>query len=297
MDELNRSILIVDDQDYSIQIILGFLKNSNYTLHTARDGEEAWKLLSESPVTYSAVLLDRLMPRLDGIGLLKSHPDLNQIPVIFQTSLTKEDEIIEGIEAGAYYYLNKPLKKNILKTIVKAAVSDYELHRSLAKQALEMTDVLRFLKNGEFEFRTLEEGNQLAMQLAGYCNESETVVVGLWELIVNAIEHGNLGISYEEKSRLNENEQLETEINRLLDLPENMSKRVTIKVEKTVDEIHFTIQDQGEGFDWESYMNFSPKRVFDSHGRGIAMANNFYFDHIEYQGSGNRVLAVVKCPS
>lgn len=300
MDKLQSTILVVDDQEYSIKVILGFLKNSNYTLHIAHDGEEARKILLESPVTYSAVLLDRLMPRLDGLSLLKqmkSHPDLNHIPVIFQTSLTEENEIIEGIEAGAYYYLEKPLKKKILKAIVKAAVSDYEQYRYLCKQAFEMTDALRFLKTGEFEFRTLEEGSKLATLLAGYCRESETVVVGLWELIVNAIEHGNLGISYEEKSRLNENEEFETEIRRLQDLPENISKKVTIKVEKTGNEIHFTIQDQGEGFDWEAYMDFSPERAFDNHGRGIAMANKFYFDRIEYQGCGNQVVAVVKSPS
>lgn len=300
MDKLSTTLLVVDDQDYSIKIILGFLKDSNYTIHTAHDGEEAWKLLSESPDTYTAVLLDRLMPRLDGLSVLKkmkSHQDLKQIPVIFQTSLTKEDEIIEGIEAGAYYYLKKPLKKKILKAIVKAAVSEFQQYKSLFKQALEMVDAVRFLKTGEFEFRTLEDGNKLATLAASYCPESEMVVVGLWELIVNAVEHGNLGISYEEKSRLNENDQLEAEISRLLELPENASKTVTLKVEKTVDEIHFTIQDQGEGFDWETYMDFSPERVFDSHGRGIAMANNFSFDRIEYQGCGNRVVAVVKCPS
>lgn len=67
MDELKNTILVVDDQDYSIKIILGFLKDSNYTLHTARDGEDAWKRLVESPTIYSAVLLDILMPRLSVI--------------------------------------------------------------------------------------------------------------------------------------------------------------------------------------------------------------------------------------
>ena len=159
-----------------------------------------------------------------------------------------------------------------------------------------MADAVRFLKTGEFEFRTLEEGNKLATLAANLCPESKMVVVGLWELLENAVEHGNLGISYDEKSRLNENGQLEAEIRRLLLLPEHAAKIVTLVVEKTGDEIHFTIQDQGEGFDWESYMKFSPERVFDSHGRGIAVANNLSFDRIEYQGCGNRVVAIVKSP-
>ncbi|MCP4219209.1 MAG: ATP-binding protein, partial [bacterium] len=69
------------------------------------------------------------------------------------------------------------------------------------------------------------------------------------------------------------------------------------EIEQTGDEIRFTIKDQGKGFDLESYMDFSPDRVFDNHGRGIAMANKFSFDRLEYEGCGNRVMAVVKCPS
>ena len=299
MDKPKATLLVVDDQDISIEIILGCLKNSNYSIHTARDGEEAWQLLSESPGIYSAVLLDRIMPRLDGLSVLKkmkAHPDLKQIPVIFQTSLTNEDQIIEGIEAGAYYYLKKPVEKKILKAIVKAAVSEYEQYTFLFKRALEIVDAVHFLKTGEFEFRTLAEGYKLAVLGATLCPGSKMVVVGLWELIANAVEHGNLGISYEQKSRLNEHDRFEEEVSRLLTLPENTSKVVTFNVEKTGDEIRFTIQDQGEGFDWESYLDFSPERVFDNHGRGIATANNFCFDRLEFQGCGNRVHAVAKCP-
>ncbi|MCP4217586.1 MAG: response regulator [bacterium] len=296
----NITILIVDDMELNLQLILDYLHDTPYTFHTARDGVEAWQLLIRNHNTYSAVLLDRVMPKLDGMAVLKmmkSHEDLKQIPVIFQTSMTKEKNIIEGIQAGAYHYLAKPFKKKILKAILKSAISEYTQHITLNKQAAEITNAVTFLKSGSFQFRTLEEGRKVSTLMSNIGPGLDSAVVGIWELIANAVEHGNLGIKYEEKSVLNENDQWENEVRRRLMLPENADKKVTLEVKRNVRAVQFTIQDQGSGFDWESYMDFCPDRVFDNHGRGIAMANNFSFDSLTYKGNGNRVVATVKCPA
>ena len=74
--------------------------------------------------------------------------------------MKQEEEIAEGINAGAYYYLAKPLEKKILVAIVTAAVYEFKQYRSLTKRSIEITDAVRYLKNGCFEFRTLEEGSR-----------------------------------------------------------------------------------------------------------------------------------------
>ena len=58
-----------------------------------------------------------------------------------------------------------------------------------------------------------------------------------------------------------------------------------------------TITDQGNGFDWQTYMEFNPERVFDLHGRGIAMSKAISFDSLEYLGKGNCVVTTVVWPS
>ena len=181
--------------------------------------------------------------------------------------------------------------------IVNAAVYEFKQYKALTKRSVEITDAVGYLNNACFEFRTLEEGSKLSTLLGRICPDREEIIVGLWELIVNAVEHGNLGIKYEEKSILNELDQWETEVKRRLSLPEHVSKTVSLQVERKKDEVHFIIQDQGQGFDWKKYMTLSTDRAFDNHGRGIAIANTISFDRIEYKGSGNRVLAVVKCPA
>lgn len=58
--------------------------------------------------------------------------------------------------------------------------------------------------------------------------------------------------------------------------------------------IDFTIEDEGNGFDWEKYLALDPDRMFDPHGRGIAFANMQNFSEIQYQGKGNIVTYSVK---
>ncbi len=71
------------------------------------------------------------------------------------------------------------------------------------------------------------------------------------------------------------------------------SRVVTAHFARHSDRLTLHIADQGNGFEWRKYLDFDPERAFDTHGRGIAMANKVSFDQIEYCGNGNRVLAVL----
>lgn len=125
------------------------------------------------------------------------------------------------------------------------------------------------------------------------CPDPDDVSTGLYELIVNAVEHGNLGIGYEEKSRLLDYNQWEQEVRDRLALDIYADRYVTIKVQSPSDEINFVIKDQGDGFECEEYLDFSTERATDCHGRGIAVANMVCFDHLQYQGNGNEVIATI----
>ena len=118
---------------------------------------------------------------------------------------------------------------------------------------------------------------------------------GLVDLMVNAVEHGNLGVTYHEKAQLKLDGTWEDEIQRRLALPEYASRCAAVKAEFSSDltELYFTISDQGEGFDWHKYLEFDPERAFDPNGRGIAMARLMSFKTMEYVGKGNVVKVTV----
>ena len=131
------------------------------------------------------------------------------------------------------------------------------------------------------------------MLLASTCPDPGNRALGLKELFFNAIEHGNLGITYDEKTRLEKEDSWKEELQRRLNLPENQDKYVVVHLERHAHEIVFIITDQGAGFDWRPYETMDPQRMFDSHGRGIAMARSLCFDELRYRGRGNEVMAII----
>src|SRR5205823_7816260 len=131
---------------------------------------------------------------------------------------------------------------------------------------------LRLLEKATFTFQTVDQARDLGALLANTCPDPTGTVIGLTELLVNAVEHGNLGITYEDKSKLFATGGWNDEVRRRLALPENASKHAEVSFERGDGHLQFTIRDQGCGFDWHSYLQIDPQRAFDTHGRGIAMA-------------------------
>src|SRR5438477_4285985 len=199
------SVLVVDDHALDRKLLTAYLTPEGYDVDTASDGVEAWGKLNAEPERYDVVLLDRTMPRMDGMQLLtrmKEQEQLRMLPVIMQTALARRDHILEGIRAGAYYYLTKPYDVDMLKSVVKTAVSDHQAYREMQALVKQGLSSLRLLDRATFTFQTVDQARDLGALLANTCPDPTATVIGLTELLVNAVEHGNLGITYEDKSKL-----------------------------------------------------------------------------------------------
>lgn len=294
-------ILVVDDEPLNLDIIEEFLtgKGEAYIVETASDGVEAMEKLEAAPNKYDVVLLDRMMPRMSGMEVLakmSEHPELKYIPVILQTAKVSKEDILEGLKAGAYYYLTKPFTSDILHSVVKTAVKDRGFNKALLASLNVTKSSIKLLKNASFEFRSLNDVSAVSSLVACACDEPEKIAMGLSELMINAIEHGNLHIGYEEKSALRKKGEWESEIANRLEMPEHKDKFASIDVVNDSNGVTFTITDQGHGFEWDGFMDFDTSRVMDNHGRGIAMANKLYFSKLKYEGNGNKVTVMVEKP-
>jgi DNA-binding response OmpR family regulator len=259
----------------------------------AEDGRAAWDIINGGEAAFEVIVLDREMPRMNGIELLrriKAAPQFSQLPVVMATGVSDEASVLEGLAAGAYYYLTKPFVPEVLVSVVEAALGQYREYRKLRDSVRQAERPFAFLESGTFRFRTLDDGRLLANSLARACPDPEKAVLGLQEIIVNAVEHGNLAIGYEEKSALLMSGQWLDEVSRRLDSPAHRNKHVTVRFERKAEAITISVIDEGNGFDWRKYVDFSAECAFDNHGRGIAMARTFSFDAIEYLGNGNTVV-------
>ncbi|WP_417671642.1 ATP-binding SpoIIE family protein phosphatase [Roseibium sp.] len=143
-----------------------------------------------------------------------------------------------------------------------------------------------------FEIRTMAEASELAETLAEFYPEPETVATGLWELLANAIEHGNLGISHSEKTSLLLANDLDQEIERRLASPQLGRRKVQVGLVRSPSAISLTIRDEGEGFDYQKYLD-GEARLDAPNGRGIAIAQKLSFDKLTYHGRGNMVEALL----
>ena len=293
-------ILIVDDDRMNRTLLHDVLTRDGYAATLAVDGQEAWDILDTDPGGFEAVLLDRRMPRMNGMELLtriRADERLEDLPVIMQTAHSSSEDVVEGIKAGAFYYLAKPINLQILQSVVAQAVEGHRrlvtLHQDLERRSTAMT----LLQNGVFRFQTPEDGNVLAVALAHSCVGSRNLVVGLSELFTNAVEHGNLAISFHEKTQLLEQHRWTEEIAHRLAMPEYARRWVTVEVYRAAGEIRFTISDEGAGFDWRRYLDMDPARAFLPHGRGIALARRLCFDRLVYLGRGNKVTCTLRQPA
>ena len=290
------NILVVDDEPLNLEIISEHLSDPRYRLRCVQDGIQAWDVLQEAGVDYDLIVLDRMMPGLDGIELLtriRADRRLADIPVIMQTAASRPADVLEGIHRGAYYYLTKPYEHDMLIAVVSAAIEFRARQKGLRRRLSDVHDVFAHMRQANFGFVSLAEARQLAFFLAKLCPAPEVAVIGLAELMVNAIEHGNLEIGFVDRGRLGMEGRWAAEIRRRLSLAPYRDRIASVSFEREPDCIRFRVKDQGPGFDWRSYLEISPDRAFDMHGRGIAMARALTFKDLTYIDNGREAVGTI----
>jgi len=290
-------VLIVEDDVISLEIISQLLTNCGYLYETATDGEQALeKILAKPADYYSVILSDIEMPKMSGMDLLKkvkAIPAFADIPFVLETSHTQTDVIRECIQNGAYYYLTKPLVANLVCEILHAAIEDRNNQNSITSELDKYRTGISLLESGRFRLKTPAEAKILAATLCHLSKEPVKTSMGIYELVQNAIEHGNLGINYQEKGRLIKQRKLLREINQRLQSPLYQERYVTVEFKvKNHDKI-LVISDMGEGFDFEEYLECKPERLFDEHGRGITLSMLSGFQQIVYSNQGKTVTCLL----
>lgn len=148
---------------------------------------------------------------------------------------------------------------------------------------------MEMLTSCEFKFQTLSQAKEVANAISICYPKPRDMVGPCIELLVNAVEHGNLGISFEEKSGLILDGMWEDEIEYRNNLVENKGKKVHVKVNKDRKNITLSIKDDGKGFDPTPYIKLAPERAHKVNGRGIYLAS-LEFDKLEFFGNGNEVV-------
>jgi len=290
------TVLAVDDNPAALRLLESMLERKKYHVITAVNGIDALRIMEMQGHKIDIILLDRIMPEMDGIEFckrIKADARFRRIPVIMQTAAGRPQEIKEGIEAGVFYYLVKPLNIETLSSIVESARVKIHKYKEQRKRFVERQESMTMVQSLNCSFRTLEEAEKLAVFLSQFFPDSDQVFTGVSELFLNAVEHGNLAIGYKKKGQFLELNSLEKEVEVRLSLPRYKDRKVQVCFEKKEEGYVLVISDDGDGFDWHNYLQVSPDRATHNHGRGIAMANMMSFDKLFFNEKGNTVTGVV----
>jgi putative two-component system response regulator len=140
-------ILIVDDVTANIQVAMSILKEDNYSFSYATQGAEALELIQRHACQLDLILLDIMMPDVDGFTVckaIKKDPLTAAIPVIFLTAKTDIDAISEGFSLGAVDYITKPFHPEELLARVKTHTSLYQAKNLLQQHNIALNTKLKF---------------------------------------------------------------------------------------------------------------------------------------------------------
>lgn len=117
---VNKSILIVDDESRMRKLIKDFLIAKGYDILEAEDGEKALKVFEENESKIELILLDVMMPKLDGWSVLRQIRQTSKVPIIMLTARGEEQDELFGFELGVDEYISKPFSPKILVARVEA---------------------------------------------------------------------------------------------------------------------------------------------------------------------------------
>lgn len=117
---IQNSILVVDDEERMRKLIKDFLTAKGYIILEAEDGEKALEIFENNKNKISLILLDVMMPKLDGWSVLRQIRQESKVPVIMLTARGEEQDELFGFELGVDEYISKPFSPKILVARVDA---------------------------------------------------------------------------------------------------------------------------------------------------------------------------------
>jgi len=290
-------VLIIEDEPSVSYYLREVVVTLGHAAESVGDGALAVDVFNKFKP--DLVICDIRMPHKDGFQILEEiRRRDHEVIFIMMTGYGSEEFAIRALELRANNYLHKPIRFEMIGALIekyneriRSRLVRKEVHRMVTRRqtTIEVPNRLE---------RVSDVVDLMVGETVGWLTDDErfSIQLGLYELIVNAIEHGNLEITYEEKNRaLYEGPSRYTELVRQrLEDPARINRRVLIEFRFENNRLEWIITDEGKGFNWYSLPNpLAAENHENLNGRGIFLAR-IQFDELTFLGSGNRVRAVKK---
>ncbi|TES92536.1 MAG: response regulator transcription factor [Anaerolineales bacterium] len=183
----NRRILVVDDEERMVRFIRLNLEHDGFQVVEAFNGQQAMDRLRET--LPDLVLLDVMLPDIDGFEVLRLIRENNEVPVIMLTAKGEEDDRVQGLELGADDYVTKPFSPRELVSRARAVLRRTDSARGQSSGGIEVDDRLKI----DFDRREVWVENELVklrpteyrllyhlVQNAGWVISHDQILAKVW---------------------------------------------------------------------------------------------------------------------
>lgn len=274
------------------KLVFGCLQDAGLDVIFAETSRRAIEILSTQAATIDVVLLDVGTAVSEGYNLaetVRCTPDYRAISIAtLSAHATHTVRIYATAGCVPTYDFAYPVDQRALVAGMREAVADTRRKRQLEVHVAGAAGSFDILESCRFKLRTPEDVERAAYMAAACFPQPARAIHGLEELLMNAIEHGNLELGHETKLDLLKSGQWVSEIEKRLASETYGRRMVDFAVVKRDGGTSAVITDQGPGFDWKSVLNGNGAAA---QGRGISRARLISFDKLVYNDAGNRVVA------
>lgn len=295
MDQQTRKmrVLIVEDDEASRQFMTTLASDAGCEVAEAANGAEGLK--SFESFHPDLIFSDISMPVMDGLEMLeKVRKQSHDAIVVMTTAFATAEYTLKALRLHANDFLVKPL-------LPQDVVSSLKKYQDVFKTRSTEREVFGMILHRELTLQLRNQPAIVSRVVDRLMQETEgripaadrlSVHLGLLEIIMNAIEHGNLGITYQEKSEALEGSSQDWSnlIKMRMEASPYRERSVLIQFQMDSECCEWTITDEGEGFSWQDVPDPNdPENLLAANGRGIMLAR-LSFDDLTYLGCGNQVV-------
>jgi serine phosphatase RsbU (regulator of sigma subunit)/anti-sigma regulatory factor (Ser/Thr protein kinase) len=259
------------------------------------EGGRLWPNLGEfvrdAPPVDCVLLGGPLIEVLSDLLTLRDEPKLSRVPVLTVLIAGSDEHVAACVRAGAFFCFVEPVDRALLGAMLRAAgalkTGKTELEPALPDGAHTLPHVNEIV----LSVRTLRDAQLVSAFISELCPQPARQALGVSELLLNAIEHGNLEISGPEKARLVREGTFQSVLAARAEDPQFAEREVTVWLRRSSDHVEIVCEDQGPGFDWRALEGLTLGDPNGPSGRGIALSRALAFDSLEYLGRGNVAVA------
>jgi CheY-like chemotaxis protein len=275
------------------------LRRLGFEVTPVQEAPEALAVVQASVLTLDAIVLDWRSggdkDRAFAEALAEAAVNA-QIPVLTLAADCRAGDLRLAAAAGLEQHLCMPCQLAQLKAALMAMIVRPAPAAERPSAAINLDDAVSLLENCKFRFRTPEDVEKLVPLLARLFPHPGRAVTGIAELMLNAIEHGNLEIGHERKADWVARGVYHTELAKRLATPPFSERWAEVIINKRDDGVMIVIMDQGCGFCWQNLVRNEPapaEAAVEPNGHGIAIAREVSFDRLRFNHQGNQVTAFV----